>query len=141
MLATFRIYGRKGQILSFDLSDLLRLLAPRSVRATWVISTVKSSDPDREWFEATGEGGEQLEILAREKAVIPGLKLSTLAEKTRQIIWGEFVASLSGHPEEKWMTIRAIDSMFYEITTSDEVVLRKLKSTLEDVRQADPWFI
>ena len=38
-------------------------------------------------------------------------------------------------------TIRAIDSSFYEVTTSDQAVLAKIKSSFKDVRVAtDPVF-
>nr|WP_265975643.1 hypothetical protein [Brucella intermedia] len=65
-MATLRVYDLKDQALALDLRDLLRLLAPRSLEARWVVSTVKSSKPGHEWFEATGEGGERLEGLAQD---------------------------------------------------------------------------
>lgn len=44
-MATIRIYDLKERILALDLRDLLRLLAPRSLEANWIVSTVKSSKP------------------------------------------------------------------------------------------------
>lgn len=58
-----------------------------------------------------------------------------LAGKTRQVIWGEFVASF---PAAWWMTIRAIDSTFYEVETDDEAALAKIRSTNRDIRVAEP---
>jgi hypothetical protein len=136
-VATLRIYDLKEQMLALDLGDLVRLLAPRSLHATWTVSAVKFADPGEVWFEATGEGGELLETLAREDSRVSGSDLAALAKRTRQVIWGEFVGSFPADLDEKWMTIRVIDSTFYEITTLDETVLNKIRSTFKDVRLAD----
>ncbi|OWV83819.1 hypothetical protein ATY75_04410 [Rhizobium sp. N122] len=133
-MTALRIYDLRENILAVDLLDLLRLLAPQSLQANWTVSTVKSSKPGHDWFEATGEGGEQLETLAQVNARLSGPDLAALAEKTRQVIWGEFVGSLPAELNEKWVAIRAADSTFYEIETDDETVLTKIKSTYKDVR-------
>ncbi len=136
-MARLRIYDLKEHILFPDLKDLLRLLAPGSLQATWTISTVKSSEPGHEWFEATGEGRDELETLAQENARISGTDFAALAEKTHQVIWGEFIGSKPAQPEELWVIIRAIDSTFYEIETDDEGVLKKISATYKDVRTDD----
>lgn len=139
-MATLRIYGLNEHLLSLDLRDLLRVLAPRSLQATWTISTVKSSQSGHEWFETTGEAGKKLEALAQKDTRVSGVDLSALANKTRQVIWGEFVGSLPSMPDENWVVIRAIDSTFYEITTLDETVLDLIKSSFNGVRLADVPF-
>lgn len=136
-MTTLRIYDLKQHVLALDLRDLLRLLAPGSFEANWVVSTVKSSKPGHEWFEATGEGGEQLEELARHDARLSGSELAALAETTRQVIWGEFVGWGPTRSDRTWMTIRAIDSTFYEIDTDDEAVLSKINATYKDVRTGE----
>lgn len=139
-MKTLRIYDLKGDVLSVGLKDLLRLLAPRSLAADWTVSTVKSSRPGYEWFDATGEGGARLEALAQDNQHLSGADLAALAEKTRQVIWGEFVGSAPTRPDRTWVIIRAIDSTYYEIETDDEVVLDKVRSTYSDVRAADARF-
>ena len=136
-MATLRICDLKEHVLALDLKDLLRLLAPRSFEASWVVSTVKSSKPEHEWFEATGEGGEQLEALAQDNARLSGSDLAALADNTRQVIWGEFVASVPMQSDKTWVIIRAVDSTFYEIDTDDETVLSKVNSTYKDVRTGE----
>ena len=136
-MARLRIYDLKEHILFPDLKDLLRLLAPGSLQATWTISTVKSSEPGHEWFEATGEGRDELETLAQENARISGADFAALAEKTHQIIWGEFIGSKPTQPEELWVIIRAIDSTFYEIETDDDALLKKISAHYKDVRTDD----
>ena len=134
VMATVRIYDLNERGLAVDLIDLLRLVAPQSLNASWNVTTVKSSKPGREWFEATGEGGEQLEGLAQRNAQLPGSELAALAENTRQVIWGEFVGLASTQSDKTWVIIRAVDSTFYEIDTDDEYVLGKIRSTYHDVR-------
>ncbi|WP_027685635.1 hypothetical protein [Rhizobium leguminosarum] len=136
-MATLRIYDLKEHVLALDLRDLLRLLAPRSLQANWTVSTVKSSKPGHEWFEATGEGGEQLEALAQDNAWLSGSDLAALAENTQQVIWGEFVSSAPTQSDQTWVVIRAADSTFYEIETDDETVLNKISSTYKDVRTGE----
>ncbi|MBF2715341.1 hypothetical protein [Agrobacterium vitis] len=88
-MKTIRIHDvMKNGVLPFDLRDLLRLLAPRSLQAVWRVSTVKSGLPELEWFDATGDGGEKLELLANRDAVITGQELLALAKQTTQVIWG-----------------------------------------------------
>ncbi|GAA2846299.1 hypothetical protein EDC40_10150 [Aminobacter aminovorans] len=102
-----------------------------------MVTTVKSSKDGHEWFEATGEGGEQLEELAQDNARLSGSDLAALAEETQQVIWGEFVGSGPMQSDKAWVTIRAVDSTFYEIDTDDETVLSKISSTYKDVRTGD----
>lgn len=136
-MATLRIYDLKQNVLALDLRDLLRLLAPRSLQANWIVSTVKSSKPGQERFEATGESGEQLEALAQDNAWLSGSDLAALAENTRQVIWGEFVGSGPTQSDKTWVIIRAVDSTFYEIDTDDKAVLSKISSTYKDVRSGE----
>ncbi|MGR6431014.1 hypothetical protein ACU5AY_08860 [Rhizobium sp. PAMB 3174] len=143
-MKTLRVYDMKDQVLALDLRDLLRLLAPLSLEAHWVVSTVKSSKPGHEWFEATGEGGERLEGFAQDNGQLSGSDLAALAENTRQVIWGEFVGSLPAQSDRPWVIIRAVDSTFYEIVSDDETVLNRIGSAYRDVRMGEApitsWF-
>ncbi|UIJ82980.1 hypothetical protein [Rhizobium leguminosarum] len=136
-MTTLRIYDLTGDVLAVDLWDLLRLMAPQSMQSNWTISTVKSSIPGHGWFEATGEGGEQLERLAQQNARLSGSDLAALASNTRQLIWGEFVGSSPAEADEKWVTIRAADGTFFEIETEDETVLNEIKLNFKDVRAGE----
>lgn len=133
-MPTIRIWDLEEHILVVHLKDLIRLLAPDSLTATWTVSTVKSSESKLEWFEAVGVGGEQLEMMAQTDATISGLRLAAFAEDTDQIIWGEFRCSYVKDPGRTWLTIRVVDSTFYEIETQDKAVLRRIASTYDDVR-------
>ncbi|WJH40196.1 hypothetical protein N7E02_26855 [Aliirhizobium terrae] len=142
-MPTIRIYGiydAKMRELVVDLRHLLRVLAPRSVQAMWSVSAVKSSEPGRQWFDATGEGGEELETLARDNAQVSGPVLAALAEATDQVIWGEFTGRFPAETDRDWITIRAVDSSFYEVTTLDDTAIGKIKAAFKDVRSATAPF-
>lgn len=119
-------------VLAFDLHDMMRTLAPLSLTAMWTITS-----PDASSFEATGAGGLRLEELAEKSSQIKGDELLALADETVQVIWGDFVATLPADPHREWLTIRAVDSSFYEVETSDDASITKIKSRFYDVRIAE----
>jgi hypothetical protein len=141
-MTTLRIYGSRNQALTFDLRDLIDLLAPRSLDASWTVAPVTISYPVHGFsineFMMTGSGEpghDKLEQLAASGSSISGGVLLEAAREARQVIWGQFTATL---PEQSdaWVIIRAIDSTFYEVTSSDEAVLNAIRSICEDVRVA-----
>jgi len=79
----------------------------------------------------------RLEELASLSATIEGAELLSLADDTVQVIWGNFKGKLSENSDESWVTIRAFDSSFYEVETSDEAALACLVSRFRDVRFED----
>jgi len=139
-MATFRIYDYCNQVLAFDLRHLVDLLAPRSLKATWVVSPVKMHDSrngtsfDEFMVTGPGEAG-QLEQFAASGSSVSGDVLSKAAHEAHQVIWGEFTAIL---PKQTvaWVVIRAIDSTFYEVTSFDEAVLSAIRVAFKDVRVA-----
>jgi hypothetical protein len=139
-MTTLRIYDiGDGEVLALDLRHLFDLLAPRSLEASWKVSPVRVEYPTLgrsfDEFMVTGKGGDQLERLAASGMLVSGPALAEYAHGTPQVIWGQFVAT---HHEQTgtWVVIRAIDSTFYEVTTSDDMVLAKIRSTYKDVRVA-----
>jgi hypothetical protein len=141
-MITLRIYDlREGRVLALDLRDLIDLLAPRSLEASWIVSPVSVEYPTLgrafDQFEMVRgrTGDNQLEILAASGVAVTGMALSKCAHETLQVIWGQFVATLP-QQMDAWVTIRAIDSHFYEVVTSDEGVLAKIRSAYQDVRDA-----
>ena len=61
--------------------------------------------------------------------------LSKAAHEAYQVIWGEFTATLPKQTDA-WVVIRAIDSTFYEVTSSDETALSAVRTAFKDVRVA-----
>jgi len=124
-----RIHDLDGNGLAFDLRHVLRALAPRSLGAKWMITSSIES-----YFEATGEGGLRLEQLAEERVQIIGSELLSIADNTWQVIWGDFIGFLHEAPDTEWLIIRAVDSSFFEIETSDQICTAAIKSHFHDVR-------
>lgn len=133
-MATLRIYDLDGGALAVHLSQLIDLLAPKSLDAEWTVAPIRSDGEDK--FEATGSGAEELEELVETFMPISGMALLIVSTNTHQIVWGEFIAILPGE-SGPWLTLRAIDSTFYEIGTDDEAVLNALRSAFKDVRNAE----
>jgi len=129
---TIHDLNEERNVLAFDLRDLLALLSPAALAAEWTVA-----DPACQEFFATGEGGAALEKLAAETAMVSGKDLLALANETQQVIWGDFMGAFQNRPGQIWTIIRAVDSSFYEITTSDSEVLDKVKGHFIDVRFAD----
>jgi len=141
-MTTLRIYDCRDGVLALDLSELIDLLAPRSLEASWTASPVRVNHPDLgrfyDEFMMVGRGQtgqDPLEVLAANGLSVSGVRFSEAAHAARQVIWGQFAATL---PEQNdpWVDIRAIDSTFYEVTTSDKAVLNAIWSAYKDVRVA-----
>ena len=141
-ITTLRIYDLRNGVLALDLRDLVDLLAPRSLEASWTVSPVSVEYPHLgrsfDEFMMTGpnpQGQDKLELLAAGGSSVSGATFSEAAHAAWQVIWGQFVATL---PEQSgaWVVIRAIDSTFYEVTSSDKAVLDTIRSTYRDVRVA-----
>jgi hypothetical protein len=132
-VAILRIHDcSRSNGLEFDLRHLLDALAPQSLQASWSISPVGA-----QFFEATGSGGAKLEAMSETNDRVAGRMLAKVALETLQVIWGEFAGFLPTNSEQPWVTIRAIDSTFYEVATLDEQVVRRVESSFKDVRPFD----
>jgi hypothetical protein len=112
---------------TFDLRDLLRVLPPRSLEATWTVRRPEGWD-----FEATGSGGSALEQLAERSGQLAGKDLLSLADDTLQVSWGDFHAVLPSAPDRDWVVIRACDSSFFEVVTEDQDALARLRARFGD---------
>ena len=141
-MTTLRIYDLRDGVLALDLRDLIDLLAPRSLEAGWTVSPVRldhlESGRSFHEFMITGPGQpgqDKLELIAASGSSVSGATLSEAAQEAAQVIWGQFAATL---PEQSdpWVVIRAIDSTFYEVTSSDDAVLNAVQSAYVDVRVA-----
>jgi hypothetical protein len=136
-MTTLRIYDCRNDVLTVHLLDLLNLLVPRSLDARWKVSAVTLDYP--QLGQPIGEfmvvGTEKLDLFAAGGAAVSGRMLFEAAHEAQQVIWGQFVATLSVEGSA-WVTIRAIDSTFYEISSSDVAVIETVRSAYSDVRVA-----
>ena len=76
-MATLRIYDYDRGVLAADLRHLIDLLVPRSLQAIWIVSRVKLYSPASNSFandfDASGQGGDQLERLANDSSPVSGV--------------------------------------------------------------------
>lgn len=112
-----------SEALSFDLIDLLEILGGDAVKSQWVCKVddyiTKEDIPD--FWE---DFGDPLEI--------SGAKLMELAKNTRQIIDGSFAAF---YPNEAlpWITINAIDSSYWEISSENVNIIKRFEKHFSKV--------
>jgi hypothetical protein len=113
----------KGRALDVHLIDILRLRESEVIESTWRIENI----------ECLGILSSELEQLCESGEGVGGAELMRLAAGVYQIIWGDFRAF---KPSEKrpWLVVRAVDSSFYVVITSDEKMLQKLRLRYIDVR-------
>jgi hypothetical protein len=126
-----QIHDTKDNRLTIDLRDIPAAIGSRAVDAYWKIGDVADHS---EHLDATGDGADQLERLAKSHERIGGAELIALAKGVCQIIWGEFRAYDDRLSNAPWVIIRAIDSSFYEVTTSDPRLIADIRAAFLDVR-------
>ena len=122
-----------GRVLAFDLREALAALGTQALRTYWAVSGVADQG---EALSATGDGGVELEELARSGARVSGARLLQIAQRVRQVIWGEFNSYDSSEAAEPRLVIRAIDSSCFEVRCDDETILARIPGAFADVRPA-----
>jgi hypothetical protein len=111
-------------VLAVHLIDILRLCEPEAVRSLWRVNNN---------IECLGALMAEFEQASDTKTAIGGTELLRLAGGVYQIIWGDFEARLEGEVAP-WRVVRAIDSTFYVVITSDVALLERVKERYKDVR-------
>ena len=81
-----------------------------------------------------GRRDEELERASATGTPIAGPDLFRLAAAVTQVIDGAFAATRADDDGSTWLIIRAIDSSFYVVTTSDGELLARVRSRYRDVR-------
>ena len=120
----------RRRVLAFDLKDILAALQPHAGNAMWEV------DDCDEPFEATGENAATVEALVGTAVRVPGDSLVSLAQGIIQVIWGEF-RSFRASETSPWVTVRAIDSSWYEVETDDPDVLAVIREKFNEVQLTD----
>jgi hypothetical protein len=110
--------------LAFDLREILLCLGDDATDRVWHCENL--------WV--TGEAFQEFEFVEKAATEIEGSRLLSLAERTAQVIDGDFLGRRRG---EKGVSIRirAVDSSFWEVI-GDEACLDKLRAGFRDVRPA-----
>jgi hypothetical protein len=115
--------------LTFDLAELLDALGPAALAARWRALAPVSyvADTDVEAFDvAEPDPGPWL----------TGVELRAVAGAIRQVINGRFEAVRGEAGAPPWLTLRAVDSSWWEAYSEDPSVEAALRRTFRDVRPA-----
>ena len=115
-----------GGFLAFDLREIVRCLGDDVTSRNWRCATL----------ECTGDATKELESIARSREVITGERLVALAERTFQVVNGDFFGRLPGEQQDS-LRIRAIDSSLWEVF-GDDASLAKVRATFTDLQPAVP---
>jgi len=105
-----------NRVLAFDLRDILRLLGEDAITSTWTASCVECTGPNSEQLHESSDRGEKIE----------GARLFAITEGIGQVIDGDFSGDLDG--DTPWITIRAVDSSFFEVITDRSAVIETLRA-------------
>ncbi|MEN3929598.1 hypothetical protein WJT86_00815 [Microvirga sp. W0021] len=131
----FQISDKNNHCLSFDLKELLEVLSDHGLEADWIVS-----DADEE-LDIMGNSRIEFDQLALTGTRIKGVQLMELAQNTTQVIWGQFTSFLPIFPKRPWVILKAFDSSFWEVATSDSNVINALKGRFEDIKEVPEFWI
>jgi hypothetical protein len=124
-----RDMNESGHVLAVDLQHILDLFGERTIQSRWRASEVWATGRE------TGEAAAELERLADGQTFIPGEHLSRIAHDLVQVIDGEFTAFESS--DSPWIIIRAVDSSFYEVFSTEPAVLDRVRASFQKVSDCD----
>jgi hypothetical protein len=110
--------------LGFDLPDVLKALGPRASSSEWAIDRLHYISRD-EKNVAAFQAGEGVRTL--------GAELLSGISNLLQVIDGEFRAFEAGR--EPWVTVRAVDSSWWEVESEDDTVLSAIRERFPNVAQ------
>ena len=119
----------EGGGLTFDLADVLDALGPAALAARWraVPPVSYVSDADVAAFDAAGSAPGPW---------LTGPEFRAAAHAIHQVIDGRFEAAREAGAGGPWVTIRAVDSSWWEVYSADPAVEAALRRAFRDVRPA-----
>jgi hypothetical protein len=87
-----------------------------------------------EFMVSGADAADELEKLAKSRMVISGQRLIEIAKDVRQIIMGEFRGYETTSSTAPWIIVIAFDSTWFEVRSTDDAALARLKVAFKDVR-------
>jgi hypothetical protein len=134
-MKAIRIHALSGAptpALDFDLRDILATLGANAEDAVWDVRAVEGQE--EYGLDATGSAASELEHLAQTGTRISGKQFLGLAKAIRQVIWGEFRGYETATSADPWIVVTAFDSTWFEVRSTDEPTLARLRNAFKDVR-------
>ncbi len=120
------------RVLGFDLKDILKAIGQPALGSFWTALPEEASGSDELWV--TGAASPLVDELARTGERITGERLLEIAKTIHQTIWGEFQGFKSPEAAAPWIRIVAFDSSWFEVHSTDETLLNRVRSCFKDVR-------
>ncbi len=111
------------------------VIGPKAANATWTVSAVEGQE--EYGLDVTGSGSGELEHLAETGMRVTGKHLFKLAKNIRQVIWGKFVG-YDASSASPWIIVIAFDSTWFEVRSTDEAALARLRSSVHSWRRGYP---
>jgi len=119
----------EGNVLAFDLRDVLAALGPQADRAIWRVGRAAG-----EFMVTGGDAADELESLAESGAPLRGKRLRQISRHVQQTIFGEFMGYENASSADPWIIVIAYDSTWFEVQSRDEAALDRLNAAFKDVR-------
>ena len=117
----------EGNCLSFDLAQVLASLGPRARTSSWSCHDL--------WFVTCDEQDvPELEQESDASQFLSGEDLLAATERLLQVIDGEF-AAFDGDESVPWVILRAVDSTFWEVESTEPGVLEAVSASFKDVEE------
>lgn len=117
-----------NNILAVNLVDILQLLGPQLALIEWEVSDV----------ECLGTDSDRLHQLADTQTRVSGETLLQIATNIVQVIDGTFAGYLKNELQPS-IIVRAADSSAYDVESSDDAILTKLRQRFQNVEDlAEP---
>lgn len=106
-----------GSFLSFDLRDILAVIGEPVNESRWRCYDL--------CYTANKDG--RVREIREERLKLSGKELTSLAFEIHQTIDGRFEAKSEGAAKKPWLVIVAFDSSWFEVWSSKDWVIEKLK--------------
>jgi hypothetical protein len=113
-----------GNLLAFDLRDILDVVRGRQPDLVWSVSGVEALGATQPLDEAAAKG-----------APIGTEELRRMAERITQTIEGRFVGTRRAQTAAPVVVIRAVDSSCFDVETDDTAILNDLRSRFRRITE------
>ena len=120
------ILDSRSTVLPFDLRHLLVEVAPETSNCIWRVSP---------GIECYGPAAAKLEQLSQSSRRLVFDELIEIAQDILQVVDGEF-SGYSSKDEAPMIILRAVDSTYWDVGSTDECVLERLKSRFMEYQES-----
>ena len=110
------------RVLSFDVREILIALGGRVDKSVWLLDAIEA---------VGGNTAQELNSYSDSGTKVHGTTLRTLVDNDRLQVIDGWIAGYAGSDPVPWVTIRAVDSTFFEVTSPHRSVIEDLRSSFK----------